>query len=116
MSTSRNKGIDKRKNAISLALSREKRLEKDCDLCKRSAGMVQFCESQSQSIRPSEDLPPMAVRRPARWPLAFLVLLASFIGSHGTAAPPSTAPVEGLRQNTPAIFALTNLRIIPEPG
>ncbi len=32
------------------------------------------------------------------------------------AAPPSTAPVDGLRENTPAVFALTNLRIVSEPG
>ena len=33
-----------------------------------------------------------------------------------SAAPPSTVPVEGLRENTPAVFALTSLRIVPEPG
>src|SRR5688572_6397115 len=32
------------------------------------------------------------------------------------AAPPSTAPIDGLRQNTPAVHALTNLRVVPEPG
>ncbi len=32
------------------------------------------------------------------------------------AAPPNTTPVEGLRENTPAVFALTNLRIVTEPG
>jgi N-acetylglucosamine-6-phosphate deacetylase len=32
------------------------------------------------------------------------------------AAPPSTTPVDGLRENTPAVFALTNLRIVSEPG
>src|SRR5262249_7297416 len=31
-------------------------------------------------------------------------------------APPSTPPVIGLAQNTPAIYALTNVRIVPEPG
>ena len=36
--------------------------------------------------------------------------------STSPAAPPSTAPVDGLRQNTPAVFALTNVRIVPEPG
>jgi N-acetylglucosamine-6-phosphate deacetylase len=33
-----------------------------------------------------------------------------------TAAPPSTKPVEGLHRNTPQIHALTNLRIVIEPG
>lgn len=32
------------------------------------------------------------------------------------AAPPSTTPVDGLREHTPAVFALTNVRIVPEPG
>jgi imidazolonepropionase-like amidohydrolase len=47
-----------------------------------------------------------------------LVALASLaiLGGHTAAAPPSTAPVEGLRQNTPAVHALTNVRIVPEPG
>ncbi len=51
------------------------------------------------------------------WPLwlcaAFLPLLAIV---NGAAAPPSTEPVDGLRQNTPAVYALTNLRIVTEPG
>lgn len=58
----------------------------------------------------------MMTRRPwPLWPCA-LVLLTLISGSPSPAAPPSTAPVEGLRQNTPAVFALTNLRIITEPG
>jgi imidazolonepropionase-like amidohydrolase len=32
------------------------------------------------------------------------------------AEPPSTIPVDGLREHTPSTFALTNVRIIPEPG
>ncbi|HUE74508.1 MAG TPA: amidohydrolase family protein, partial [Pirellulaceae bacterium] len=32
------------------------------------------------------------------------------------AAPPSTRPVEGLRDNTPAVWALTNAKIVTEPG
>src|SRR6476661_245243 len=54
-----------------------------------------------------------------RWNCAALVALATLAGwvSHrGAAAPPGTVPVEGLKQNTPAIFALTNVRIVPEPG
>jgi N-acetylglucosamine-6-phosphate deacetylase len=43
---------------------------------------------------------------------AFLVVFAPI----ALADPPSTAPVEGLRQNTPAVHALTKLRIIAEPG
>ena len=43
--------------------------------------------------------------------------LAALVVSVSTAAdPPRTAPVEGLRENTPAVFALTNLRIVTEPG
>src|SRR3954453_1596993 len=44
------------------------------------------------------------------------VVLAGLMAHHGSAAPPSTPPVVGLAQNTPAVFALTNLRIVPEPG
>src|SRR6266550_1870346 len=54
-----------------------------------------------------------------RWHWTALVALAALIGlvSHrGAAAPPGTAPVEGIQQNTPAIYALTNVRIVPEPG
>ncbi|MDX1946678.1 MAG: amidohydrolase family protein [Pirellulaceae bacterium] len=43
---------------------------------------------------------------------AALLLAASTL----LAAPPSTAPVIGLRENTPAVHALVNLRIVPEPG
>ena len=32
------------------------------------------------------------------------------------AEPPSTRPVEGLRDNTPAVWALTNAKIVTEPG
>src|SRR4051812_45138506 len=48
--------------------------------------------------------------------LAGLATLAGLASYQGAAAPPATAPVEGLKQNTPAIFALTNVRIVPEPG
>src|SRR5688500_8983148 len=44
------------------------------------------------------------------------LLLVTIFGSPSPAAPPTTAPVEGLRENTPAVFALTNLRIVTEPG
>jgi N-acetylglucosamine-6-phosphate deacetylase len=57
----------------------------------------------------------MAALRPRRLSLAALALLAA-LAVYAPAAPPSTAPVIGLDQNTPAVFALTNLRIIPEPG
>src|SRR5438067_1837337 len=48
--------------------------------------------------------------------LVALALLAALVAHHGSAAPPSRPPVVGLAQNTPAVFALTNVRIIPEPG
>jgi imidazolonepropionase-like amidohydrolase len=54
-----------------------------------------------------------------RFVSARLLLMAglfALIAGHLPAAPQSTVPVEGLRQNTPAVHALTNLRIIPEPG
>ena len=58
----------------------------------------------------------MTMRR--RWLLVFLVLLtpAGWIGLHSLAAPPSTAPVDGPRPSTPGVYALTNLRLVPEPG
>lgn len=55
-------------------------------------------------------------RRPHLGLVILVVTLLGLIGSHIPAAPPSTAPVDGLRTNTPAVHALTNLRIIPEPG
>jgi imidazolonepropionase-like amidohydrolase len=48
--------------------------------------------------------------------LIALAALAGLIAHYGTAAPPSTAPVEGIKQNTPAVFALINVRIVSEPG
>src|SRR5262245_10831604 len=57
-----------------------------------------------------------ARRRSLPYFLALLLVIAGVVGLHSLAAPPGTAPVEGPRQNTPAIFALTNLRIVPEPG
>ncbi|MCI0359005.1 MAG: amidohydrolase family protein [Planctomycetaceae bacterium] len=53
--------------------------------------------------------------------LTFAVSAALFVAAWGlspcaTAAPPTTTPVEGLRENTPAVFGLTNLRIVTEPG
>ena len=50
--------------------------------------------------------------------LGLLLVIGSLllVGQHLPAAPPTTVPIEGLRQNTPAVHALTNLRIIPEPG
>ena len=58
----------------------------------------------------------MAFRRWNRSALVALAALSLLISQHSPAAPPTTAPVVGLRQNTPAVFALTNLRIVPEPG
>jgi imidazolonepropionase-like amidohydrolase len=58
----------------------------------------------------------MALRRWNGIALIALALIASWIGHNSSAAPPSTPPVIGLAQNTPAFFALTNARIIPEPG
>ena len=57
----------------------------------------------------------MAALRPSRLTPLVLVLLA-LLPLYAPAAPPATAPVQGLAQNTPAVFALTNLRIVPEPG
>src|SRR5262245_38142357 len=54
-----------------------------------------------------------------RWNWTALVALSALAGlviHRGAAAPTSTAPVEGIKQNTPAIYALTNVRIVPEPG
>src|SRR6266481_10063640 len=48
--------------------------------------------------------------------LTGLVLLVGLVAHRGSAAPPSTPPVIGLAQNTPAVYALTNVRIVPEPG
>src|SRR5262245_47582386 len=48
--------------------------------------------------------------------LIALAAIAALVAHQGTAAPPSTPPVIGLAQNTPAVFAITNLRIVPEPG
>ena len=45
----------------------------------------------------------------------FLFVIAA-AAQNAIAAPPSTDPVSGLREHTPAFFALTNVRIIPEPG
>src|SRR4051812_253590 len=58
----------------------------------------------------------MAARRGNWIALIALAVLAAFVAHHGTAAPPSTPPVIGLAQNTPAVYALTNVRIVPEPG
>src|SRR5438552_14862635 len=58
----------------------------------------------------------MAARR---WNWTALIALAAMVGwvaHYGSAAPPSTSPVIGLAQNTPAVYALTNVRIVPEPG
>ena len=57
----------------------------------------------------------IAFHRP-RLGLLLVLGLMLLVGRHVPAAPPSTVPVEGLRQNTPAVHALTNLRIVPEPG
>src|SRR5215510_9318841 len=48
--------------------------------------------------------------------LVALAAMAALVAHRGSAAPPSTSPVIGLAQNTPAIYALTNVRIVPEPG
>jgi imidazolonepropionase-like amidohydrolase len=44
------------------------------------------------------------------------LLLLSMLAGPTAAAPPSTEPVDGLRHNSPAVYALTNLRIVTEPG
>ena len=48
--------------------------------------------------------------------LALLVMLAALVPHRGAAAPPTTQPVVGLAQNTPAVYALTNVKIVSEPG
>jgi N-acetylglucosamine-6-phosphate deacetylase len=58
----------------------------------------------------------MVPRRAICSALIVLAAMAALVAHHGTAAPPSTLPVIGLAQNTPAIFAITNVRIVPEPG
>lgn len=58
----------------------------------------------------------MASRRWNRTALIALAAMAGWVAHYGAAAPPSTPPVIGLAQNTPAIYALTNVRIVPEPG
>src|SRR5439155_7948623 len=58
----------------------------------------------------------MAVRRWNRGALVALAAIIAAVAHHGEAAPPSTPPVVGLAQNTPAVYALTNVRIVPEPG
>jgi N-acetylglucosamine-6-phosphate deacetylase len=58
----------------------------------------------------------MIVFHRPRLGLLFVLGLMLLVGRHVPAAPPTTVPVEGLRQNTPAVHALTNLRIVPEPG
>ena len=47
---------------------------------------------------------------------AFVAALLPLVLSIASAAPPATTPVIGLRENTPAVHALTNVRIVPEPG
>ncbi|HEY2410852.1 MAG TPA: amidohydrolase family protein [Pirellulaceae bacterium] len=58
----------------------------------------------------------MSLRRSNWTALVALALVAGLIGYRTAAAPPSTPPVIGLAQNTPAVFALTNVRIVPEPA
>src|SRR5205809_162264 len=58
----------------------------------------------------------MSARRGSWKALFVLAAIAALVAHHGTAAPPSTPPVIGLAQNTPAVYALTNVRIVPEPG
>ena len=50
--------------------------------------------------------------RAACWGLAWLALLPVV----SLAAPPATAPVAGLRDNTPTVHALVNARIVVAPG
>src|SRR5437763_11225587 len=58
----------------------------------------------------------MASRRWNWTALIALAAMAGWVAHDGAAAPPSTPPVIGLAQNTPAVYALTNVRIVPEPG
>ncbi|MFN0018438.1 MAG: amidohydrolase family protein [Pirellulaceae bacterium] len=53
---------------------------------------------------------------PVNLPRFIFVGLTLILASVAAAAPPSTVPVDGLREHTPAAYALTNVRIVPEPG
>ena len=44
------------------------------------------------------------------------IVVAAMVCGVGMAAPPATTPVQGLRDHTPAVYGLTNARIVPEPG
>jgi N-acetylglucosamine-6-phosphate deacetylase len=48
------------------------------------------------------------------WCAVAAILCVALLKSH--AAPPTTIPVEGLRQNTPRVHALTGARIVVSPG
>jgi imidazolonepropionase-like amidohydrolase len=78
--------------------------------------MVQFYELGRPLKLHLRGSPPMAFRRWNCSALIALAVLMAIVSRHLPAAPPSTAPVVGLRQNTPAVFALTNVRIVAEPG
>jgi imidazolonepropionase-like amidohydrolase len=49
-------------------------------------------------------------------PLRIFVGFALILVGVASAAPPTTVPVDGLREHTPSAYALTNVRIVPEPG
>ena len=49
-------------------------------------------------------------------PLAAAAMVCAALCGAAWGAPPSTRPVDGLRDNTPALWALTNARIVAEPG
>src|SRR5687768_16926930 len=64
--------------------------------------------------------PPMKASSPAR-PLGCAVLclpglLLTAVVFTARAQPPSTVPPEGLRENTPAVHALVNARLVLSPG
>jgi N-acetylglucosamine-6-phosphate deacetylase len=52
------------------------------------------------------------------WAALSIWIAAAFVvrSATGQSGPPGTAPVVGIAQNTPAVYALTNVRIVAQPG
>ena len=49
-------------------------------------------------------------------PLVVCVVCLAASAIDIAAQPPSSVPIDGLREHTPSVYALTNVRIVPEPG
>jgi hypothetical protein len=65
-------------------------------------------------VKTTQEVGTMSWNSKAGW--IVLCAPALLLAAGAVAAPPSTKPVEGLRDNTPAVWALTNARIVTEPG